>query len=81
VSWLTIISIISSGLKLAQAIADIYAEVRAKGAGRTEAIAEALVISHKDISQANAAEEEGRKTHETNPTTDDGFDKRFSRGP
>lgn len=50
-----------------------------RGIGFDQAVKESLVKGTELLRLANAAEEQARRDHANNPTSDDAFDKEFMR--
>lgn len=76
---MTWLEIAKNVLALVVLIANMIKDSQQRGLGRMEATNEALQNAQRDISYANAVEEDAIRSHHANPDSDDGFDKDFMR--
>lgn len=66
-------------IKLFQSLADHANAAMEQGAGRDQAVADALTQAAADLDKAAAATREAQAKHNANPNDDTGFDNQFRR--
>ncbi len=74
-----ILKVLPQIIELIRFFAGMVRDAEQRGLGRSEAIAEALTIAHRQLAEADAAEVEAEEDHAAHPDSDAGFDQSFRR--